>query len=171
MQSLEIISVNLGNILISLCNLLVLFLVFKHFLYQPVQKVLAERKAAVDSQYEQAQSDKEEAAALKAEWQQKMDDARSRADDIVENAVKNANTQSREILDQTRERAARMIRSAEEEAKSERRRAEQEIKEQIADVSVALAGKMIGRELNAGDHSQLIDSFIEEIGDLDEGDK
>ena len=79
--------------------------------------------------------------------------------------------QSREILDQTRERAARMITRAQEEAASERRKAEQEIKDQIADVSVALAEKMIGRELNADDHSELIDSFISEIGEDDEGDK
>ena len=171
MQTLEIISINFWNVLISLCNLLLLFLMFKHFLYQPVKKMLAQRQATIDLQYEQAETAKSEALAMKESWEEKMTTARTEADGILENAVKSANVQSREILDQTRERAARMITRAQEEAASERRKAEQEIKDQIADVSVALAEKMIGRELNADDHSKLIDSFISEIGEDDEGDK
>lgn len=171
MQSLEIISVNFGNILISLCNLLLLFLMLKHFLYKPVKKVVAERQAAIAREYEQAQSARSEAMDMKAEWTDKMASARAEADGIVENAVKSANAQSREILEQSREKAARLIRSAEEEAVAERRRAEQEIRTQIADVSVAVAEKVIGRELNADDHSQLIDAFIAEIGEDYEGDK
>ena len=171
MQTLEIISINFWNILISLCNLLLLFLMFKRFLYQPVKKVLAQRQATIDREYEQAETVRSEALAMKDAWEEKMTTARTEADGILENAVKSANVQSREILDQTRERVARMISRAQEEAASERRKAEQEIKDQIADVSVALAEKMIGRELNADDHSELIDSFISEIGEDDEGDK
>lgn len=171
MQTLEIISINFWNVLISLCNLLLLFLMFKHFLYQPVKKMLAQRQATIDQQYEQAEAARSEALAMKDTWEEKMTTARTEADGILENAVRSANVQSREILDQTRERAARMITRAQEEAASERRKAEQEIKDQIADVSVALAEKMIGRELNADDHSELIDSFISEIGEDDEGDK
>ena len=171
MQTLEIISINLGNILISLCNLLLLFLGVRHFLFKPVKAVLAARQAAIAEQYEQADSARTQALEMQDEWKDKMRSAREEADGIVDNAVRSANEQSREILEQTRERAAHMIRSAEAEAQAERRRAEREMKHQIADVSVALAEKIIGREINAADHNELIDSFIAEIGDGHAGDE
>ena len=64
MQNLEIISVNLWQILISLCNLLIMFLLLKKFLYQPVKKAMAERQAAVDRQYAEADEAREKAAAI-----------------------------------------------------------------------------------------------------------
>ena len=50
MQTLEIISINIGQILISLCNLVLLFLALKKFLFQPVKKALAQRQEALDAQ-------------------------------------------------------------------------------------------------------------------------
>ena len=58
MQSLEVISVNLWQILISLLNLLILFLLFKKFLFKPVNKMLAKRQSEIDSKYEAADSAK-----------------------------------------------------------------------------------------------------------------
>jgi len=57
MPTLDVISVNLWQILISLANLTVLFLVLKHFLYAPVKKVLAERQRAVDEGYAEADAE------------------------------------------------------------------------------------------------------------------
>ena len=83
----------------------------------------------------------------------------------MSSAVESANRQSSAILGETKERADRMISRAKAEAEAERRRAEDDIKAQIADVSVILAGKILDREINAEDHSDLIDSFISEIGE------
>ena len=77
MQTLEIISINFWNVLISLCNLLLLFLMFKHFLYQPVKKMLAQRQATIDLQYEQAETAKSEALAMKESWEEKMTTSRA----------------------------------------------------------------------------------------------
>lgn len=171
MQSLEIISVNVWHIVISLCNLLLLFWILKRFLYQPVQTVMAQRQAAIAEQYERAQAAKDEAESMKAEWQDKMDAAQAQADDMVASAVKRAEAQSRELLDETRQKAARMVRHAEEQAAVERRKAEKDMKRHMADVSVAVAEKMLEREIHADDHSQWIDSFIAELGEDDESDE
>ena len=72
MQSLDIISINIWHIVISLCNLLILFLMLKKFLYQPVKKVLADRQAAIDSRYDEADKAKSEALQSKAEWEERM---------------------------------------------------------------------------------------------------
>ena len=70
MQSMEVISINIWQILISLCNLLVLFLILKKFLYKPVKKAMAERKAAVEEQYGAAEKAERSALASKEEWEQ-----------------------------------------------------------------------------------------------------
>ncbi len=165
MQSLDIISINIWHIVISLCNLLLLYLMLKKFLYKPVKKVLADRQAAIDARYREADAARSEALKAQAEWNEKMADADTQAAGIVSSAVESANRQSSAILGETREKADRMISRARAEAEAERRRAEDDIKTQIADVSVILAGKILDREINAEDHSDLINSFISEIGE------
>ena len=72
MQSLEIISINIWQILISLCNLLILFLVLKKFLYKPVMKVMAERQSKIDTQINDAKQDRTAAEAMRAEYEEKL---------------------------------------------------------------------------------------------------
>lgn len=163
MQSLEIISVNLWQILISLCNLVLLFLILKKFLYKPVRNMLAERQSAIDSQYADAENAKNDALELKDEWQSKMSTAESQAEDIVKQAVESADRRSAAIIGESREKAERILKQAETDAELERQKVEAEIKDQIADVSVALSEKMLGREINEEDHRALIDSFLSDI--------
>ena len=171
MQSLDIISINIWHIVISLCNLLILFLMLKKFLYQPVKKVLADRQAAIESRYDEADKAKSEALQSKAEWEERMAAADEEAAGIVSSAVESANRQSSAILGETKEKADRMMNRARAEADAERRKAEDDIKDRIADVSAAIAGKLLEREISSADHSDLIDSFISEIGDDYEGDE
>ncbi|MBQ1441472.1 MAG: F0F1 ATP synthase subunit B [Clostridia bacterium] len=165
MQSLDIISINIWHIVISLCNLLILYLVLKKFLYQPVKKVLESRQAAIDSRYRDADDAKSEALRSKAQWEERMAAADEEAEGIVSRAVESANRQSSAILSDTREKADRMMSRARAEADAERRKAEDDIRDRVADVSAAIAGKLLEREITADDHSDLIDSFISEIGE------
>ena len=66
MQSLEVISANIWQIIISLCNLVILFLLLKKFLYKPVREMLAKRKALIDGVYADADKAKSEALESKA---------------------------------------------------------------------------------------------------------
>ena len=165
MQSLDIISINIWHIVISLCNLLILFLMLKKFLYKPVKKVLAERQAAIDSRYDEADRAKSQALRSKTEWENRMAAADEEAAGIISSAVESANRQSSAIIGESKERADRMISRARAEADAERRKAEDDIRDRIADVSAAVAGKLLEREISAADHSDLIDSFISEIGE------
>ena len=165
MQSLDIISINIWHIVIALCNLLILYLMLKKFLYKPVKKVLADRQAAIDSRYDEADRAKSDALASKAQWEERMAAADEEAAGIIGSAVESANRQSTAILGETKERADRMISRAQAEADAERRKAEDDIRERIADVSAAIAGKLLEREITPADHSDLIDSFISEIGE------
>jgi len=75
MQSLDVISINFWNILISLLNLVILFLILKKFLFKPVKNMLASRQQEVDNMYNLAQTANEEANANKKNWEEKMKDA------------------------------------------------------------------------------------------------
>ncbi len=163
MQSLEVISVNIWQILISLCNLLIMFLLLKKFLFKPVKKMLAERQAAIDEQYDAAAQDKERAAADRAEWEQKMTDAKQQADDMIKTATAAAERRGDQIVAEAQEKAERIVRQAETQAELERRKAQDAVKQEIVDVSALLAEKMLQREIKAADHRTLIDSFIDGI--------
>ena len=164
MQNLEVISVNIWHILISLCNLLILFLILKKFLYAPVKKVMAQRRAVIDESYSAAEEAQQKADADKAEWAKRLELSKSEADIIIKTAETNAANRENEIISEARERANDIIRAAENEAELRKRKAEDEIKHEIVDVSALLTEKLLEREITEDDHRALIVSFIAGVG-------
>ncbi len=171
MQSLGIISVNIWQILISLANLTILFLLLKKFLYKPVLKMLDERRAQIDGDYADAQKAKESAEAKDNELTERLNNAKSEAEDIVKEAATAAQVRGDKIVQQAQETADGIVRQAKEDADLERKRVGETIKQQIVDVSTALAEKMLEREVNVDDHKALIDDFINKIGEDDDSDR
>ena len=167
MQTLDIISVNLWQILISLINLLLLFLILKRFLYKPVKNMLVQRQAQIDADYAAAERDKTAAAADRAAWEKELAGAREQADAIIAEATVSAGNRGEKILDEARERADGIVRRAEAQAELEMKKAEETIKQEIVDVSTALTEKMLEREISEKDHRTLIDSFLSQIGESD----
>ena len=165
MQSLDVISINLWDTLISLANLLILLLIVKKFLFKPVQKMLAKRQAAIDEVYSLANDAKENAERDQAYWKEKREDAKAEADAIMQRATDKANKRGDKILSDAKDKADDIIRQAEIEADLERKKAYDGIKREIVDVSTVLAEKMLSREIKEDDHRGLINSFIENIGD------
>ena len=168
MQPSEIISVNLWQIVVSLLNLVILFLIIKKFLYQPVKNVLKSRQEKIDEKNSQAEAYLSEAEETKAELEAKLNDAENQADEILNEATVNATRRKEKILAEARDEADSIIRQAKTNAELEMKKAQSEIKTQIVDVSVALSEKLIEREIKEEDHHKLIDSFIAQIGDGDE---
>jgi len=168
MQTLDVISVNLWQILISLLNLLLLFLIFKHFLFKPVRNVLKKRQDELDSKYAKADETQAIADENKAAWEEKLHTADKEADTILEKATENAKYRGDKIIEEAKQQADSIIKVAEAEAMLERRKAKEDIKKEIVEVSGVLAEKMLEREINKDDHRAIIDSVIEEIGEGDD---
>jgi len=168
MQNLDIISINLWQTIISLINLLLIFLIIKKFFYKPVKKVLAERRAILDKQYEEAQKAEDEALANKAAWEAKMQGADEKAESIIKEATALADRRGEKIIEEAKEKADVIVRGAQAEAALERKKATEGIKREIVDVSSCLSEKILEREIKTEDHKKLIDSFISEIGEGDE---
>ena len=167
MQSAEVISVNLWEILISLANLLLIFILFKKFLYKPVRNVLDKRKGAIDEQYTAAEEAKQSALSDKQAYEMKLKSVESEADEMIKSAAATADRRGTKIINDAKEKADGIIRQAHSEVELEKKKAADEIKREIADVSTLLTEKMLEREINEKDHRDFIDSFIEGIGDSD----
>ena len=165
MQTLDVISVNLWDILVSLLNLILLFLVAKYFLYKPVKNILAKRRATIDGDYAAANAAKEAALSEKAAYDEKLLGAKEEAENVIKNAVSVAAAREKEIIAEAKEKADGILRKAESDAILERKKAEDSIKREIVEVSSALTEKLIEREVSNDDHKRFIDSFIEGIGD------
>lgn len=164
MQTLDIISVNLWQILISLANLAIIFVVLKKFFYQPVKKILAERQNEIDQRYSEAEDAQRIADENKENWEKKMKTASSEADSILKTAAVTAEKRAETIVSEAREKAEGIVRRAENEAELELKKAADGVKREIVEVSGALTEKMLEREINSEDHHRLIESFLENVG-------
>ncbi len=163
MGNLELISLNVWHIVASIANLLLLMLILKKFLWKPVKKVLAERQNQVDEIYRTAEKAAEAAESDKALYSEKLAGARAEAESIVKAATARADRQSDEIIEAANKKAADTIRKAEAELEQEKKKAMNDLKNEISDISVAIASGIVDREINADDHKELIDSFIDKL--------
>lgn len=168
MQSLDVISINIWQIVVSLLNLVILFLIIKKFLYKPVKKMLVDRQNAIDKQYDDANQAKLQALEDKKSYEEKLSYAKEQADGVIQSAVSTAQAREKEIIAEAKQKAEGILLKAESDAKLAILKAEDSIKQEIIDVSTVLAKKMLEREIKDQDHKDLIDSFIDNIGDSDE---
>ena len=165
MQTLDVISVNLWQILASLGNLCLLFWIIKRFLYKPVKNILAKRQSELDEQYATAAEAEAEAKASRTAWEEKLAGANAEADAILKKATETAAYRGEQIVAGAKEQADSIIRIAKTEAELEVKKAAEGVKREIVDLSGALTEKMLEREIKTEDHRALIDAFIEDIGD------
>ncbi len=165
MQTLEVISINLWQILISIANLLIMFLILKKFLFAPVKKVFELRSEKIDRDYSDAKKAKEDAERDARLYSEKLSGAQDEAEVILKNARARADKMESEIIADASAKAANMIRRADADIAQEKKKAVNDIKNEISSMSVDIAERMLGREINEDDHKALIDDFISGIGD------
>ena len=165
-QSLDVISVNVWSILISLINLVIIFFIVKKFFYGPVHKMMDARREEIASRYQAADEAKAAAEADRDLWAKKNEGAEAEADRILKNAEASAELRGKAIVAEADRKAEAILRRAENEADLERRKASEEIRREVVDLSSALAEKMLEREIRQEDHRALIDAFI---GDGEDG--
>ena len=165
MQNLDIISINIWQVVISLANLVILFLILKKFLFEPVKKIKAQRENEIETQYKKAEKASKEADDLKAGWEDKIPTADQKADEIISEAVERANERNEIMLYESREKADQIIRKAKADIERDRREARETIKKEIVDVSQVISEQIIGREINMDDHRDLIDDAIDKLGE------
>ena len=151
--------------LAQICNLMIQLVIFKKFLLKPIKQVIADRKAKADSEIADAQKLRTEAEAMKAEYEQNLQNARTEASQIVATAQKTATARSEEIVGEARAQAAALKQKAEADIAQERKKAVNEVKDEIGGIAMEIASKVVEREISEKDHKDLIDEFIKNVGE------
>ena len=161
----DLVTIIPWNFVATICNLFIQMYLIKRFLFKPINNMLQKRKELADAEIQEAVKAKEEALAMKNEYEHSISEAREKAGEIVASAQKTASLQSEEILRDAARQANAMKAKAESDIAQEKRKAVNEIKNEIGDLAVEIAGKVIEREINEEDHTKLIDEFIANVGD------
>ena len=151
--------------LAQICNLMIQLVIFKKFLLKPIKQVIADRKAKADSEIADAQKLRTEAEAMKAEYEQNLQNARTEANQIVATAQKTATARSEEIVGEARAQAAALKQKAEADIAQERKKAVNEVKDEIGGIAMEIASKVVEREISEKDHKDRIDELIKNGGE------
>ncbi len=165
MQVQDLVGIVPWTFIAQIANLFIQVLLIKRFLFKPVNEILKKRKEMADAEIQEAVKAKNEAHAMKAEYELNMQEAKNKANDILMTAQKTAAIQSEEMLKEASAQAAAIKAKAEKDIAQEKRKAVNEIRSEIGDMAVEIAGKVIEREICEEDHEKLINDFISNVGD------
>ena len=161
----EFLNINFFTALFTLVNTIILFVVLKKFLFKPVMKMIADRQKEIDDLYDAAGSAKASAEALEAEYQQKLSVAAETSERLVKEATDRGRIREEEIIRQANREASAILDKATADIAQEKKKAINDAKDEISDIAMAIAEKVVGRSLNAADQASLVDHFIEELGE------
>lgn len=137
------LSINFWNILWTVVNLLVLYVVFRKFLYQRVMNVIEAREEMVKKQFDDAKKSEEDANKLKADYEARLSDARTEADQIIIGARARAEEEHARSVEKTREETEHMLEKAKEDIANEQEKAQQAAQAEIAKLAVIAARKIM----------------------------
>lgn len=160
----SLVTVNPVTLIAQICNLFIQLFLAKKFFLDKVKAILDQRREAADKEITDAQAARAEAEEIKKTYEQNMREARAKADDLLLNAQRTANSRSEEIIGQAQQAAAQIKQKAAADIEMEKKKAINDAKNEISGLALAIAGKVVARELNAADQEQMIDRFIDELG-------
>ena len=155
----------LFDILVQGFAIFLLFIFLSYVLIEPVKKMLDERQAKIKNDIESAAKDREDAAKLKAEYDEKIKNADDEAGEILAAARKKAVKNEETIVAEAKEEASRIISRANQEAELEKSRVKDEVKQEIIGVATAMAGKFVEGSMDDSKQAALIDETLREMGD------
>ena len=160
----SLVTVKPVTLIAQICNLFIQLFLAKKLFLDKVKAILDQRREAADKEITDAQAARAEAEEIKKTYEQNMREARAKADDLLLNAQRTANSRSEEIIGQAQQAAAQIKQKAAADIEMEKKKALNDAKNEISGLAMAIAGKVVARELNSADQEQMIDRFIEELG-------
>jgi F-type H+-transporting ATPase subunit b len=161
-----VISIDL-NLVWTIINLVVLYLLLKHFLIGPVMNIMEQRKLMIEEGFRNAQTAQDDANRLKQEYETALSGAKQESVQLIEDARKSAKAEYDRIIIEAGEKADTMLESAKESVRVEREQTMKELKSQIAGLAAASAAKIISGNADEKESQDLYDQFLKEAGEND----
>lgn len=149
----------------QICNLLLQMYLFKRFLFKPIKNILAKRQEEIDGLYDAANTARSEAEQSKEDYERHLATAQDEAAEITARAAKAAQSRADELVSSAKAEAASIRAKAESDIQLERKKAVNDMKNEISDLAVEIAGKVAAKEIDEKAHEALIGKFIDELGE------
>ncbi|MCF6157446.1 MAG: F0F1 ATP synthase subunit B [wastewater metagenome] len=166
MDILNTLGINFKLIIIQGTGFLILLFVLKKFLFGKVSAMIQARTDEVKNTYEKIENDMAEAERIRLEYQKKLSETEAEAARRIQEAINDGNRMSEEIVKRAREEVEQAKIKAQEGIEQERKKALAEIKEQVVTLSVLASSKIIQQSISPKTAEEIVDDFIEEIGEL-----
>lgn len=148
----------------QITGFLLLWLVLARFLFRPVLALMRSREEEIKSTYEDAENSRTEAEEFRADYEKRLADIESEARSRIQAAVKEAQDSKNEILADAKSRSDDMLERGRQDLEREREKTLAQLREEVVDISLAAAGKLIGEALDEARHRKLVNDFIDRIG-------
>ncbi len=155
----------LADSVLTLIAIMALFFAMSYFLFDPVRKLIEDRKKLIAADIEDAKKDKEAAALLKEEYDGKLKNADKEVEEILSEGRKKALKSEARIVEEAKLEAARIMERANEEVELEKKRAMEDVKQEIITVATAMAGKVLGSNMDVSIQESLVDETLKEMGE------
>lgn len=153
------------TLIANICNLFIQMLIIKKFFLDKIVAVLDQRRSAADKEITDAETAKQEAMEIKKTYEDNMLQANAKANEILTTAQKTATERSDKIIGEAQQAAAQIKSKASADIAQEKKKAINDAKNEISGLALAIAGKVVEKELAEEDQAGLIDRFIDELGD------
>ena len=161
----SLVAVNPVTLIAQICNLFLQMFVVKKFFLNKVLAILDARREAADKEITDARNTREEAMTIKATYEENMRQAKAEATALLAQAQKTASARSEEIINQAQAQAVQLKEKAAADIAQEKKKALNDAKDEISGISMAIAEKVVERQINAADQMDLINKFIDDLGD------
>ena len=155
------------NLVFTIINLIVLYLLMKKFLFGPILNVMEQRKNMIDQQFASAKDTEEQAYELKG----KYEDAKDESMRIVNQAKDEAKVQAERIVKDANTQAGAMLDKAKADIRTEQENAMKAMESRVAEIALDAASKIMGEKNSSQQDLSLYDQFIKEAGDSNDGNK
>ena len=155
----------LADSALNLIAVLVLYFLLSYLFFNPLRKLLDERKKLIAEDIASARQDKEEAALLKSDYDEKLKQVDKQADEILSQARQKALQNEARVTEQAKVEAGRIIKRAEQEAELEKKRALDDMKQEMISVAELMAGKVVSTNMNTEIQESLVDETLKEMGE------
>jgi F-type H+-transporting ATPase subunit b len=155
---------DLPTVLWTMLNFAILLWVLHKFLYKPLLGAIAAREDEISGALKQAAEDQAEAARLRKDFESQINNAQRDAQEIISKATKAAIATKEQIESEARARGAEMLENATKTIEREKTKAIAELRAEVADLAVLVAGKVIEKNLDTNEQRRLAERFVEEVG-------
>lgn len=158
------------NLVLEIINLIIFFLLMRHFLFKPVTSIIEKRKNMIQDQIAQANESQEKANAMKAEYEAVLAGAKDQSEELIEKAKLDAKAEYDKIISEANHQAGKIVADAKIMIANEREQAVREMESQIAGLALTAAEKILNEKSGADTDQMLYDQFLEKAGDADDTD-